>query len=487
MGGLEGMVPEGIRALKAAMHTAETSLGSIGDELWELLRGAWLSPIPANKIRQVAAWAGQQGPEINRRLVLLERMELDKPELFGAGKQVMVDESLLAPGAVLPVTGGFWDRLGQQIQATFDPNLNSGDPVIELTKGAVEGVVGAGETVLKYTPNRIIFDHMGWERDVSDVAQALVAGVQDPLGFVKSAVDWDTWVSNPERAFGRLIPDILAAIGSGGASTAISGTTRAAGALGKAAKSVIQPKPSISASRPGDRLSVQDGTPHVSKSNTTAAGTYPLDNALRHTSNADGLAWAQKHMPLPDLTKEELRALHSYGGPGYLTINPALRAKAADPNIIWSPNVADHIAAIDRAIAKSRLPNDVVLHRGVGKSFLDAIGVDIKSPDEMARLRGRVITEPGYLSTSVGKRAGFDGDVRLMLRVPKGYEALNMLPITKLISEREILLPRNTSYIVRGVYRKNGHWYMEADVVPEGWTKPPDWDARPSMDADLGW
>src|SRR5690606_18028099 len=144
MGGLEGMVPEGIRALKAAMHTAETSLGSIGDELWELLRGAWLSPIPANKIRQVAAWAGQQGPEINRRLVLLERMELDKPELFGASKQVMVDESLLAPGAVLPVTGGFWDRLGQQIQATFDPNLNSGDPVIELTKGAVEGVVGAG-------------------------------------------------------------------------------------------------------------------------------------------------------------------------------------------------------------------------------------------------------------------------------------------------------------------------------------------------------
>lgn len=237
MGGLECMVPEGIRALKAAMHTAETSLGSIGDELWELLRGAWLSPIPANKIRQVAAWAGQQGPEINRRLVLLERMELDKPELFGAGKQVMVDESLLAPGAVLPVTGGFWDRLGQQIQATFDPNLNSGDPVIELTKGAVEGVVGAGETVLKYTPNRIIFDHMGWERDVSDVAQALVAGVQDPLGFVKSAVDWDTWVSNPERAFGRLIPDILAAIGSGGTSAVASGGKRVAGALAKAAES----------------------------------------------------------------------------------------------------------------------------------------------------------------------------------------------------------------------------------------------------------
>lgn len=247
MSGLEGMVPGGVRALKAAMQAAETSLGSIGDELWELLRGAWLSPMPANQIRQVAAWAGHQGPEINRRLLLLERMELDKPELFNGGKPVMVDESLLAPGAVLPVAGGVWDRLGQQFQATFDPNLNSGDPAIELAKGAVEGVAGLGEMVLKYTPNRIIFDYMGWERDANDVAQAVIAGVQDPLGFVKSAVDWETWVSNPDRAFGRLVPDILAALGSGGSSAVASGGKRVTGALAKAAEST---KARVSAKAP---------------------------------------------------------------------------------------------------------------------------------------------------------------------------------------------------------------------------------------------
>ncbi|MEW1837418.1 ADP-ribosyltransferase [Nonomuraea angiospora] len=192
-------------------------------------------------------------------------------------------------------------------------------------------------------------------------------------------------------------------------------------------------------------------------------------------------------MPLPGLTKEELRALRSYDGPGYLKINPALRAKAADPDVYWDPDIADQITAIDQAIAKSRLPTDVVLHRGVGKGFLDAVGVDIKSPAEMEALEGTIITEPGYLSTSVGRRAGFEGDVRVMLRVPKGYEALNMYPITLLSAEREILLRRGTSYIVRGVYRKDGQWYMEADVIPEGWTKPPDWDAQPSMDADLGW
>ncbi|MEV4576628.1 hypothetical protein AB0K16_25600 [Nonomuraea jabiensis] len=105
-------------------------------------------------VRQTAAWAGGQGPEINRRLVLLERMELARPELFGAGKPpISVDEAMLAPGAPLPTAGTVWDRIGQQLQDIFDPNLVSSNPMAERAKGAVE---------------------------------------------------------SPDRAFGRLIPDILA-------------------------------------------------------------------------------------------------------------------------------------------------------------------------------------------------------------------------------------------------------------------------------------
>ncbi|PRX44888.1 pertussis toxin subunit 1 [Nonomuraea fuscirosea] len=230
------MAPEGVRALKEALRVAESSLGSIGDELWELLREAWLSPVSANRIRQVAGWAGQQGPEVNRRLLLLERMELDKPELFSGGKPVHVDESLFAPGTVLPLAGGFWDRVGQHLQATFDPNLNSGDPMTEQVKGAVESVAGLGEMVVKHSPNRMFFDRMGWERDISDLAQAVIAGVQDPVGLAKTAVDWDTWASNPERAFGRLIPDIVAAVTSAGSSSVVSGGKRVTGALAKAAE-----------------------------------------------------------------------------------------------------------------------------------------------------------------------------------------------------------------------------------------------------------
>ncbi|MEW1836587.1 ADP-ribosyltransferase [Nonomuraea angiospora] len=511
MGQLEGMVPDGVRSLKGALRQAEVSLDAIGEELWNILRGAWLSTASADTIRQTAAWAGTQGPEINKRLLLLERMELARPELFGAGKPpISVDDSMLAPGAVLPTAGGFWDRVGQHLQATFDPNLNSGDPLTENVKGAVESVTGLGKMVIDYSPTRAVVDFMGWQRSLNDLGRSLAAAIQNPGEFAKAALDWDTWVSNPDRAFGRLIPDIVAAVTTAGTSSGASATSRAVGALGRAAKSVIRPEPSdtralsrlsdanpslhdggrpagnLGEPGPAARPDTSSGNgPTATSKNPTAAD--PLDDALRHTSNADGRAWARDNLPLPDLTKEELRALRFYGGPGYMDINPALRAKDADPNVVWSPEIADDIAAMDRAIAKSHLPSDVVLHRGVGSKLLESLGVDINSTREMQQLRGRVISEPGYLSTSAGRRAGFEGDVRVMLRVPKGHEALNMYPITGLSAEREILLRRGTSYIVRGVYRKDGQWYMEADVVPDGWTKPPDWDSQPSMDADLGW
>ncbi len=108
----------------------------------------------------------------------------------------------------------------------------------EQVKGAVEGVAGVGEMAVKLSPNRVLFDHLGWERNINDLAQAVVSGVQDPVGLAKAAVDWDTWASNPDRAFGRLIPDIVAAITSAGSSSVVSGGKRVTGALAKAAENM---------------------------------------------------------------------------------------------------------------------------------------------------------------------------------------------------------------------------------------------------------
>ncbi|MFG6198210.1 hypothetical protein [Nonomuraea sp. JJY05] len=255
MSQLEGMVPDGVRALKDALHQAEVSLDVIGEELWNILRGAWLPTASADTIRQTAAWASGQGPEINRRLVLLERMELARPELFGAGKPpISVDEAMLAPGTPLPTIGNVWDRIGQQLQDIFDPNLVSSNPMAEQAKGTVESVAGLGQLVIDYSPTRAAIDFMGWQRSVNDLTQSLMTAIQNPAEFGKALLDWDTWASNPDRAFGRLIPDILAAVASAGSSSTASAGTRVVGTLGRAAKSTFRRKPSTSTSLMPGRL-----------------------------------------------------------------------------------------------------------------------------------------------------------------------------------------------------------------------------------------
>ncbi|MEW1837419.1 hypothetical protein AB0392_05620 [Nonomuraea angiospora] len=308
MGQLEGMVPDGVRSLKDALRQAEVALGAIGEELWNILRGAWLSTASADTIRQTAAWAGAQGPEINKRLLLLERMELAGPELFGAGEPpISVDESMLVPGAVLPTTGDFWDRLGQHLQAAFDPNLNSGDPLTENVKGAVESVAGLGKMVIDYSPTRAVVDFMGWQRSINDLGQSLASAVQNPGEFAKAVLDWDTWASNPDRAFGRLIPDIVAAVTTAGTSSGASATSRAVGALGRAAKSMIRPE--LSDTRTLRNLG--DPTPH-----STEAADLPTTSASRARAHATWTRTAGTAPPPSRRTRRrQIRWTTLYGTP----------------------------------------------------------------------------------------------------------------------------------------------------------------------------
>ncbi|MFG1948229.1 hypothetical protein [Nonomuraea sp. NPDC048826] len=229
MAELEGMVPDGVRQLMEELRQAESSLESAAAELWGLLRGAWLPPGPSNTVRHVASWAGGRIPDVKRRLLLLERLEQARPDLFAGGGPVTVDASLFAPGARLPTMGGFWDQVQQQIQATFDLDQNSGRPEVEMAKGAVEGLGGMLGLAGRHNTVRLVFDFSGWQRDTEALVSDVVSGVIDqPLEVGKALLDWDTWAENPARAFGHLIPDILTGLASGGAGTAATRTTSTA-------------------------------------------------------------------------------------------------------------------------------------------------------------------------------------------------------------------------------------------------------------------
>ncbi len=99
------MVPDGVRALQDELRKAESMLDSGGNELWSLLRHAGLATTHADTIRRIAGWAGQQIPDIHRRVVLLERLVAHDPAVR-PGQPVFVNSEVFAPGKPIPTVGG---------------------------------------------------------------------------------------------------------------------------------------------------------------------------------------------------------------------------------------------------------------------------------------------------------------------------------------------------------------------------------------------
>ncbi|MFV2199222.1 ADP-ribosyltransferase, partial [Nocardiopsis sp. LOL_012] len=75
-------------------------------------------------------------------------------------------------------------------------------------------------------------------------------------------------------------------------------------------------------------------------------------------------------------------------------------------------------------------------------------------------------TEPGYLSTSLGltpgwKKAGFT----LLLTVPAGTPSHWLGAHSGDPSQRELILPRGTSYRITDVSDFDGHTFLTAEVL----------------------
>lgn len=95
--------------------------------------------------------------------------------------------------------------------------------VSEFGKGAWEATAGT-VTFLYSVTLQMYVDPQAWASDVADVGRGLIWGVQHPVEFGKAVLDWETWKTNPARALGRLVPDLIATVASGGAGAALRGT-----------------------------------------------------------------------------------------------------------------------------------------------------------------------------------------------------------------------------------------------------------------------
>lgn len=198
-----------------------------------------------------------------------------------------------------------------------------------------------------------------------------------------------------------------------------------------------------------DNYGVFKWTPGDTKSVKIADSPTTGDNGLSSTSKmsvADKGMYAAtladyKENAAPKLTGAENTALNSYQGSGYVEINNALRHQNTgnfDASQL-QPALRAKIKAIDSAMKKWQVPQDVVVTRGLHNAHW-AEGVNME---------GKTVTEFGYSSTAF-KNSNFGGSIIMKITVPKGTNAVHMngKKTSSHPGENELLLPRSTRYVV---------------------------------------
>jgi hypothetical protein len=153
-------------------------------------------------------------------------------------------------------------------------------------------------------------------------------------------------------------------------------------------------------------------------------------------ATVDGLNKTHHPNKLPQSAQAAVR---TYTGSTYTEINGALRG-AREP----TERVKKLISGMDKAMTPTTA--NMALTRGMTRK---GFGMG-QIPDEaIDALVGKVISDPGFLSTSV--RPVFSQEIRLNLEVPAGAKGVWAKPISMHETEDEYILARGTKIMITGV------------------------------------
>lgn len=156
--------------------------------------------------------------------------------------------------------------------------------------------------------------------------------------------------------------------------------------------------------------------------------------------------------PAHNLTTTQKRAIQNYTGSGYMEINGASRGLGTQ----WmSPTEIKRLEAKAKAIDRSLVPSprSFGVNRNVDqRAFERMVGPDL----DLEKLKGQVISDKGFLSTSVRPGGVFSANnVHIIIEAPKGTLGRYVDHISQNSGEQEFLMARNTRMIVKDV-RKTG-------------------------------
>ncbi|WP_275558800.1 DUF4157 domain-containing protein [Streptomyces sp. 5-6(2022)] len=170
---------------------------------------------------------------------------------------------------------------------------------------------------------------------------------------------------------------------------------------------------------------------------------------------------ARRMRPLPSSRREQIAL--SFGEVVGRRPGPVSRI----PRFPTPEDVLNRSVLIDEATRRNRLTEGIEVHRTLGSiSFMR----DENSPDDPdpSDLIGREQREHGFMSTSVGGESTFPGlPYHLRISVPEGSPALWIGRTSRYPHQRELLLPSNTLYVIKGVMPATGKgpWIILAEVL----------------------
>lgn len=343
-------------------------------------------------------------------------------EIMGILEDRQGDTAFMAGFAVKVEEIGGIGALEQLIEDGMRPKNREGfwGGLLDFAEGAWDAVWGTVEMLAGLSIFQLFADPGQWAENWANLGQGVWHGVTNPVEFFQTVIDVEGFRDNPERWLGAFVPDLAAAVFSGGAGAAVRGVrgldaisdlAEAARSLDRAAGGANVPElsdvsgtirrldPDLIGVRDAlrQRLIDQGRMPEQAEAiaNRMASGTqfnrdnwhrYPF-NEVRLTNgrvldsyNPDlGEIVSRKNTQLADV---QLSTAREY-------INEAVRKYPENQEIATSPSVLRQEQLTGRRIAGQRLQGDILLEvpsqaRAVPPDVLDYArlkGVTIRTID----------------------------------------------------------------------------------------------------------
>lgn len=167
--------------------------------------------------------------------------------------------------------------------------------------------------------------------------------------------------------------------------------------------------------------------------------------------------YGKKHIPV-----DSHNAISYYTGSGYGPMNKGLRA---------GTSTSSYVPYMDSGMVTTTQPFTVTRGMGLDGFGMGRIG-DGSVESIKDALTGTIVSDPGYLSTSIAPGGVFQNNVRLVIEVPKGAKGMYVQEISHHKSEYEFILARNTNIMITEVTHNPGsrlnEWVVKGRVVVGG-------------------